>query len=33
MLHKMHNVYHDGLGGNGDLDSLMSNVDELPLKG
>lgn len=33
MLHKMHGVYHDGLGGNGDLDGLMSNVDELPLKG
>lgn len=28
----MHKVYHDGLGGNGNLDSLMSDVMELPLK-
>ena len=33
MLHRMHGVYHDRLGGNGDLDDLMGTVDELPLKG
>ena len=32
MLHKMHGVYHNRLGGNGDLDQLMADVDELPLK-
>lgn len=32
MLHKMHGVYHDRLGGNGDLDALMDGVNELPLK-
>lgn len=30
-LHKAHSVYHNGLHGNGDLDSLMRDVDELPL--
>lgn len=32
VLHSMHNVYHNLLGGNGDLDSLMQEVNELPLK-
>lgn len=30
-LHQMHTAYHN-LGGNGDLDTLMEDVDELPLK-
>lgn len=30
-LHKMHDAYH-ALGGNGDLDTLMAAVDELPVK-
>jgi hypothetical protein len=29
-LHHWHKVYHDGLGGNGDADALMAEVDELP---
>lgn len=32
MLHKMHGAYHNRLGGNGDLDALMAEVDALPLK-
>ena len=32
ILRKMHESYHDGLGGNGDLDALMKEVDKLPLK-
>ena len=32
LLHQMHSVYHGLLHGNGDLDELMSEVDELPLK-
>lgn len=32
ILHSMHSVYHNQLGGNGDLDSLMQEVNELPLK-
>lgn len=32
LLHQMHDVYHNSLNGNGDLDELMSEVDELPLK-
>lgn len=32
MLHKMHAAYHNRLGGNGDLDPLMADVDRLPLK-
>ena len=32
LLHEMHRVYHYGLGGNGDLDSIMSAVQSLPLK-
>lgn len=31
-LHEMHSVYHNQLGGNGDLDVLMDLVNELPLK-
>lgn len=30
-LHQWHNLYHNGLGGNGDADALMKAVDELPL--
>ena len=32
VLNDMHNSYHCGLGGNGDLDKLMKTVNELPLK-
>ena len=32
ILKEMHTSYHDGLGGNGDLDKLMESVYELPLK-
>jgi len=32
ILNAMHKVYHDGLGGNGDLDTLMSQVNTLKLK-
>ena len=31
LLHKMHDNYHKELGGNGDLDQIMEEVDELPL--
>lgn len=31
ILNEMHKSYHDGLGGNGDLDTLMSEVNKLPL--
>lgn len=31
-LNDMHTVYHSGLGGNGDLDVLMNEVNSLPLK-
>lgn len=30
-LHHWHNLYHNGLGGNGDADALMAQVDKLPL--
>lgn len=30
-LHHWHNLYHNGLGGNGDADALMEQVDKLPL--
>lgn len=30
-LHHWHNLYHDGLGGNGDADALMAQVDLLPV--
>lgn len=32
ILNDMHVVYHNGLGGNGDLDNLMKAVNSLPLK-
>lgn len=31
-LHKWHDLYHNGLHGNGDADALMEDVDALPLK-
>lgn len=31
-LRKWHDLYHDGLGGNGDADLLMNAVDELETK-
>lgn len=31
-LHKWHELYHNGLHGNGDADALMDDVDALPLK-
>lgn len=31
ILNEMHASYHDGLGGNGDLDNLMGQVNKLPL--
>lgn len=31
-LNALHSSYHDGLGGNGDLDALMKQARELPLK-
>lgn len=32
LLHAMHDTYHNKLGGNGDLDLIMEEVDKLPLK-
>lgn len=32
ILNLMHKSYHDGLGGNGDLDVVMKMVNALPLK-
>lgn len=32
LLRSMHQVYHTGLGGNGDLDALMEQVDRLPVR-
>lgn len=32
LLNEMHSSYHNGLGGNGDLDTLMEQVNDLPLK-
>lgn len=32
ILNEMHKCYHNGLGGNGDLDNLMNEVNNLPLK-
>jgi len=32
ILNEMHKCYHEGLGGNGDLDVLMSQVNKLPLR-
>ena len=31
-LHHWHELYHKGLGGNGDADRLMAMVDALPLE-
>lgn len=31
ILNEMHNCYHNGLGGNGDLNTLMKEVNALPL--
>ena len=31
-LHKWHDLYHNGLHGNGDADALMDAVDSLPLR-
>lgn len=30
-LRHWHDLYHNGLGGNGDADALMDMVDELPI--
>ena len=30
-LHHWHDLYHNGLGGNGDADALMAQVDRLPV--
>lgn len=30
-LHHWHELYHNGLGGNGDADALMAQVDRLPV--
>ena len=30
-LHHWHSLYHNELGGNGDADQLMAQVDKLPL--
>lgn len=32
ILNAMHTVYHNGLDGNGDLDNLMKEVNEIKLK-
>jgi len=32
-LIEMHTIYHDDLGGNGYLDSLMAQVKKLPIRG
>lgn len=32
ILNRMHQNYHNRLGGNGDLDHLMKDVNDLPLK-
>lgn len=31
-LHHWHDLYHNGLGGNGDADALMAQVDGLPVR-
>lgn len=33
IFHMMHDVYHDGLGGNGDADLVVEAVDALPRAG
>lgn len=32
ILNAMHDSYHNGLGGNGDADVVMSEVNKLPLR-
>ena len=32
LLRQRHQVYHTGRGGNGDLDTLMERVDQLPVR-
>lgn len=32
LLNEMHDSYHNGLDGNGDLDTLMAAVNSLPLR-
>lgn len=32
ILNEMHKAYHEGLGGNGDLNVLMREVNSLPLR-
>ena len=32
LLNQMHDAYHNKLGGNGDLDVIMAEVNKLPLK-
>lgn len=32
MLRHWHDLYHNGLGGNGDADALMQQLDRLPLQ-
>lgn len=31
LLHHWHNLYHDGLGGNGDADALIQQVEHLKI--
>ena len=31
-LHHWHDLYHNGLGGNGDADALMAQIDKLKLE-
>ena len=31
-LHHWHDLYHNGLGGNGDADALMAQIDKLQLE-
>ncbi len=31
-LHHWHELYHEGLGGNGDADALMQQVERLPVR-
>ena len=31
MMHKWHDLYHNGLNGNGDADLLMKDINDLPL--
>lgn len=31
-LHHWHDLYHNGLGGNGDAEALLAQIDKLPLE-